>query len=444
MSQNYESKILDHLGLVATMFDELELGQVIDQRIAQDHEQRHVSIGQAVKAMVLNGLGFVNQRLYLVPHFFETKPTERLIGEGVLPEHLNDDTLGRALDALFETGVTELFRDLAAHAASRLGIQTRLAHLDATSFHVDGTYNSQDDEPEDGVIHIRQGYSRDHRPELNQVILNLMAENRTGIPLLMQPLSGNTSDAASFPALIQAHLEQLSLAHGIDYVVADAALYSAGTIKQIAESGSRFITRVPETIKEAQAVLAGTEPEALVPLCEGYLGRTHHSDYGGVQQRWVVIHSEAAQARAAAQVPRRLGRKHEAEEKAFRKLTKRVFSCRSDAERALERFEASLVASAFESKQVLECHHVSVGRGASSGALSGKRSYRLRGALAYSAEKEASLVWRKSLFLLATSEMSEAALSNAEVLSAYKGQHQVERGFRFLKDPAFLARASAR
>jgi transposase len=299
MAQTYESKILDHLGLVATMFDELELGTVIDQRIAQDSTQRHVSVGQAVKAMVLNGLGFVNQRLYLVPHFFDTKPTERLVGEGILPQHLNDDTLGRALDALFEAGVTEIFRDLAAHAASRLGLQTRLAHLDATSFHVDGLYNSQDDEPEEGVIHVRQGYSRDHRPELNQVIINLMVENRTGIPLLMQPLSGNTSDAASFPALIKAHLAQLSLAHGIDYVVADAALYSASTIKQLAEGGSRFITRVPKTIKEAQAVLAAAEPEAFVPLTDGYHSdgyhsQTHHSDYGGVRQRWIVIHSEAA------------------------------------------------------------------------------------------------------------------------------------------------------
>jgi transposase len=65
-------------------------------RFPQDREQRKVSVGQAMKAMVLNGLGVVNQRLYLVPHFFENKPTERLLGPGVEPRHLNDDTLGRA------------------------------------------------------------------------------------------------------------------------------------------------------------------------------------------------------------------------------------------------------------------------------------------------------------------------------------------------------------
>jgi transposase len=66
-----ESKILDHLGLVAGMFEELEIGARIDEHIAQDFDEREVSVGQAVKAMVLNGFGFVQQRLYLTPEFFE-------------------------------------------------------------------------------------------------------------------------------------------------------------------------------------------------------------------------------------------------------------------------------------------------------------------------------------------------------------------------------------
>lgn len=59
MAQAYESKVIDHLGLVAGMFDELGIGMEIDDRIAQEHEKRKVSVGEAVKAMVLNGLGFV-------------------------------------------------------------------------------------------------------------------------------------------------------------------------------------------------------------------------------------------------------------------------------------------------------------------------------------------------------------------------------------------------
>jgi hypothetical protein len=47
--------------------------------------------------MVLNGLGFANRALYLTPNFFRDKPVERLIGEGIGAEHLNDDVLGRVL-----------------------------------------------------------------------------------------------------------------------------------------------------------------------------------------------------------------------------------------------------------------------------------------------------------------------------------------------------------
>lgn len=104
MSQTYESRILDHLGLVAGMCDELGLSDQIDGCIAQDTEQRRVSVGKAVKAMILNGLGFTEQRLYLTPQFFATKPTERLIGAGIKPEHLNDDALGRASTLFMTTG----------------------------------------------------------------------------------------------------------------------------------------------------------------------------------------------------------------------------------------------------------------------------------------------------------------------------------------------------
>jgi hypothetical protein len=57
----YRSQTLDHLGLVAGMYEELGIGETIDRAVIQDGDKRQVSLGQAVKAMVLNGLGFINQ-----------------------------------------------------------------------------------------------------------------------------------------------------------------------------------------------------------------------------------------------------------------------------------------------------------------------------------------------------------------------------------------------
>src|SRR6059036_3132755 len=154
--QPYRTQILDHLGLVAGMCAELGITEVIEQATQQNPEMRIVTAGHAVKAMVLNGLGFLNQQLSLVPHFFQHKPLSRLIAPGMQASHLNDDTLGRALDTLYEAGLTALYSLIAATAARRLGLPPTGSHLDTTSFHVDGRYNS-DEPPDEQVVHLTSG-----------------------------------------------------------------------------------------------------------------------------------------------------------------------------------------------------------------------------------------------------------------------------------------------
>ncbi len=49
-------------------------------------------------------------RLYIYEReFFVGKATEHLLGEGIEPEHLNDDRIVRALDSLWNQGLTPLF-----------------------------------------------------------------------------------------------------------------------------------------------------------------------------------------------------------------------------------------------------------------------------------------------------------------------------------------------
>jgi transposase len=96
----YWRQVLDHLGLVAGMCDELGLGDVIAQATHQNPELRDLTVGEAVKALVLNGLGVINQARYLGPRFFHNQPPDRLISPRVAPDPLNDDARGRALDTL--------------------------------------------------------------------------------------------------------------------------------------------------------------------------------------------------------------------------------------------------------------------------------------------------------------------------------------------------------
>jgi transposase len=436
--QPYRTQVLDHLGLVAGMFEELGIPEVIDRATQQDPEMRIVTAGQAVKAMVLNGLGFINQQLYLVPHFFQNKPISRLIAPGIQASHLNDDTLGRTLDTLYAFGVTELYSLIAATAATRLGLTPTFAHLDSTSFHVDGRDNS-DEEPEAHVIHITRGYSRDQRPDLNQVMLDLIGENQAGIPVLMKPLSGNSSDAHDFGQIITDPMTQLQLTYGTTWLVADSALYSAENLQKLAETRLKWITRVPATLREAQAVLAQADPQTMTPLTEGYRYHVVRSSYGGVKQRWVLIHSEPRQPQAQRTVDKQWLKQSAHEVKAFKTLCRTAFACEADAQQALVRFAHDLQTTFLHDSTVCPTPRYEKRGRPGPGAQPDQIVYHIAGALASRLTDRQALVDQQSCFILATNELDEGQLSAQAVLDGYKGQARAEHGFRFLKDPQFLA-----
>ena len=440
MSTSYESKTIEHLGLVAGMYDELGVGELIDELIPQDFEQRQVTLGQAVKAMVLNGLGFANRRLYLTPHFFANKPTEHLLGAGVTPEVLNDDTLGKALDKLYDYGVSELYSLIAARAVTRLKLRPKVGHQDITSFHVDGEYNSDTPPvPEEKVVHITRGYSRDGKPELNQVALELIYEHQASLPVTMQVLDGNQNDNKTMSSSVRSHIAQLRRV-GIGVLIKDSAGYSDKALKVHEEAHLKWIMRVPATLTEAKTLLETTDSETLHPLAEGYRYQSVTSDYGGgVRQRWLIIHSQAAEARSRKSVTKQVLKQSELERRAFGKLCRRAFACEQDAKLALQTFQNEPKVLMVHDARVLETPHYAKRGRPSPEAAPERVSYYLQGALAAPITYYQQRLARASMFILASNELDVEALSDEDILTTYKAQSIAERGFRFLKDPMFLA-----
>lgn len=196
-AQNYGIKNLDHHGLVAGFCQELGIAALIDKVLPVQSKQKHISYGKLLEAMILNGLGFTGRTLHMYSQYFQDKPLERLLGAGIKSEHINDDALGRCLDALFEYGVSKLYQVLSEAVIRHLELPCAAINIDTTSFHVDGAY-----EVGEGIW-LTKGYSRDHRPDLNQVILSLITENQAGIPLYMKAHSGNSNDAETFKQLVK-------------------------------------------------------------------------------------------------------------------------------------------------------------------------------------------------------------------------------------------------
>jgi len=141
----YSSKVLDHHGIVAGVCREIELAETIN-RIVGVNEQQKVSTGDAVMAMVINALGFVSKPLYMFPDFMETKPVDRLFETGLAAEDFNDDTLGRALDRLYENNTTKIFMEVSMRTLSNMGVTRNFFHLDTTSIGVHGEYEHSDEE----------------------------------------------------------------------------------------------------------------------------------------------------------------------------------------------------------------------------------------------------------------------------------------------------------
>jgi transposase len=110
--EKIEIENIDHLGIVAGIIDSIGLVEIVNELLGEDPSEK-ISAGHVVKAMILNGLGFISAPLYMFSKFFEGRASEHLIGPGVKPEYLNDDKLGRTLDRLFRKGLSTIFLAIA-------------------------------------------------------------------------------------------------------------------------------------------------------------------------------------------------------------------------------------------------------------------------------------------------------------------------------------------
>ena len=166
---------LDHLGIVAGLIDEIGIVEVINKKLGVDNREK-IATGQVIKALILNGLGMVSRPLYLFSQFFEDKAIEKLLGTGINSEYLNDDKIGRVMDDIYQLGLTNLFIELGLLVIKKFNIDTLFAHLDSTSFHLHGEYNNIEiaENDQKRPILITKGYSRDHRPDFKQCVLDLI------------------------------------------------------------------------------------------------------------------------------------------------------------------------------------------------------------------------------------------------------------------------------
>lgn len=444
--QEIEIQNIDHLGIVAGIIDSIGIVEIINELIGVEKDEK-VNAGQVVKAMIINGLGFVSKPLYMFPEYFETIACEHLIGTGVKPEYLNDDKLGRVMDKLFIKGLDTIFFIIAVKAAQKFGVSLSTSHLDSSSIHVHGQYNTSlpevifenqkignNQELEEIAVKspkeitITYGYSRDHRPDLKQFIIEMICSGDGDIPIFLKLASGNQADSSCFGQIAVEYHKQLEVN---SLIVADSALYTESNLKMM--SDLQWLCRVPLSIKVAKSLISTIpESEFIDSTIPGYKLVSKTENYAGIEQRWLVVQSQERRESDLRKLTQKITK---AESKAvldLKKLSQERFACEADAIKAL-----SKLSTQFKYHQINESK-VTPAKSNKKDSLN-EISYQISATVCQDESKINTELLSAGRFIIATNVLNSQELSDDSMLREYKAQQSCERGFGFLKDPLFFA-----
>ena len=174
-----------------------------------------------------------------------------LVGQG----KIGDDKLGRALDRLFAADRATLQTRIVLAIMSGFDLKMEQIHNDTTSVMVRGAYDGQNAK----AVQLKQGHSKEHRPDLKQLVYSLCVTSDGAVPVHFKAYDGNQTDDGI-------HLETWSrirtlLQHPRFVYVADCKLCTENNLRTIDRERGFFVTVVPKTRSEvarfSEAILAG-------------------------------------------------------------------------------------------------------------------------------------------------------------------------------------------
>jgi len=437
--ESFSGLAIDHLGLVADKIDDLEIISLVDERLPlSDDSGVKVTMGERVAAMLLNGLGFIDSRLYMFPEFLTKKPVERIFGKDLKAEWFNDDALGRCLDEISKFGVTKMFTEISFYIGIKHKLLGRSANFDTSTLQLSGEYPNTEEIPKDKehtAIPAR-GYSKSHRHDLKQMVINLATTGKANFPIWMESHSGNASDKKILPTAANKMRELCkSLTDAPDFLyVGDSALYS--NVLEYSNN-MKWLTRVPSNILQAKKLLKSSNDNLnWNSLGDGYTYHIAESNYKNVQQRWVLIFSEQAYKREIATLERNIAKELILQEKKWNGSCKKLFTCEEEAKIEIKRLTKKIKFHKVLTKIQKVMGHCGRGR-PNKNAEEKIKGYKVEFIIEKDEDKINLVKIQKGRFILSTNELDKKELPDNEILKEYKAQSGTERGFKFIKDDSF-------
>jgi len=235
--------------VVRHFLDRLQLHQLL-QRHLPPLPGRQPALSSAVAlSVLLANLLLARQPLYALAGWAARRVPEHL---GLAPAQvalLNDDRIGRALDHLHRADRASLLTALVVQAVREFRLDLSELHQDTTTVRFCGDYAGQPPaEAADRPPRITFGHSKDHRPDLKQLLYSITITADGAVPVHCKTYDGNTTDDA-------VHVDTWSflrqiIGHADFLYVADSKLCSRDNMSYIADRQGRFLTVMPRTRAE--------------------------------------------------------------------------------------------------------------------------------------------------------------------------------------------------
>lgn len=253
------------LPIINQLIQKLQLKAVLDDFLPAEDGRNKLPTSNALLLLVRNIL-LSREPIYGIGGWAAAYMPELLgLREDQL-KSLNDDRVGRALDRLFDANLPQLAMAITKNVVSEFQLDLSELHNDSTTVRFYGDY----EEFEQPVLRrgkktvaIRQGHSKDHRPDLKQLLYILTVSDDGGVPVYFTTDDGDKHDDQTHVATWDL-LRQLTGRPDFLYI-ADCKLASSENLAHIDREGGRFITILPKNRSEPRKMkqMLLEQPDAL-------------------------------------------------------------------------------------------------------------------------------------------------------------------------------------
>ena len=251
--QTLTSHTIGALPILNSILQRLRIEEFLKQALPPDDKRVRVPTVQGLLVLLRNVL-VSREPIYGVREWAAGHASHLL---GLTPEMvtcLNDDRVGRCLDALFDADRSSLVLAVVQHAIREFDVSLDQLHNDSTTITFHGAHKESEQEQTcRGRLApaITWGHNKDHRPDLKQLLYILTVTEDGAVPILFRVESGNTADDQTHQATWDL-LCQLSGQRDFLYV-ADCKLATRENMAYIHQRGGRFLSVLPRTRAEDAA-----------------------------------------------------------------------------------------------------------------------------------------------------------------------------------------------